>query len=89
VTYGAQFKFFSLFYSFPGVKTKKVSVPLPVQMENENNSNSVDPTFAVATGTGNTTEDKTARSSLTILLRWFVGPRGFWTHKCVFWMRFE
>jgi hypothetical protein len=42
---------------------------VPVQMENENNSNSVDPTSAVATGAGNTTEDKTARSSLTILLR--------------------
>jgi hypothetical protein len=42
---------------------------VPVQMEDENNSNSVHPTSAVATGTGNTTEDKTARSSLTILLR--------------------
>jgi hypothetical protein len=68
VTYRAQFKFFSLFYSFPVVKTKSLCA-VPVQMEDENNSNSVDPTFAVATGTGNTTEDKTARSSLTMLLR--------------------
>jgi hypothetical protein len=40
-----------------------------VPVQDENNSNSVHPTSAVATGTGNTTEDKTARSSLTILLR--------------------
>ncbi|KAH0820432.1 hypothetical protein GEV33_002359 [Tenebrio molitor] len=48
---------------------KLVLCAVPVQMEDENNSNSVDPTSAVATGGGNTTEDKTARSSLTILLR--------------------
>jgi hypothetical protein len=70
VTYRAQFNFFSLFYSFPVVKTKQKSLcAVPVQMEDENNSNSVDPTAAVATGAGNTTEDKTARSSLTTLLR--------------------
>jgi hypothetical protein len=68
VTYRAQLKFFfSLFYSFLLLKQKSLCA-VPVQMEDENNSNSVDPTAAVATGAGNTTEDKTARSSLTILL---------------------
>jgi hypothetical protein len=61
--------FFLYFILSLVLKQKKSLCAVPVQMEDENNSNSVDPTFAVATGTGNTTEDKTARSSLTILLR--------------------
>jgi hypothetical protein len=43
-----------------------------VQMEDENNSNSVDPTSAVTTGAGNTTEDEAARSSLTT---WILDPQ--------------
>jgi hypothetical protein len=58
---------FFLYFILSLLLKQKSLCAVPVQMEDENNS--VDPTFAVATGTGNTTEDKTARSSLTILLR--------------------
>jgi hypothetical protein len=55
---------FFLYFILSLLLKQKSLCAVPVQMEDENNSNSVDPTFA-----GNTTEDKTARSSLTILLR--------------------
>jgi hypothetical protein len=60
---------FFLYFILSLLLKQKSLCAVPVQMEDENNSNSVDPTSAVATGGGNTTEDKTARSSLTILLR--------------------
>jgi hypothetical protein len=61
--------FFFLYFILSLLLKQKSLCDVPVQMEDENNSNSVDPTSVVATGAGNTTEDKTARSSLTILLR--------------------